>query len=122
MRQEYETQIKISFQKLRNDYGEIQTNYITSLNQMADNLNEKRYSLKLASINQRAMMLTLFDGYCQALFYNTFRDCNKNDVPSIGEETGILLEKLNLMRWEAITSLTQGKSIPVICICLQKDK
>ena len=80
----------------------IRTNYFASLNEMVDALYEKKYGLKLASITYRSMMSVLFNGYCQGLFYNTFRKCNKRDKPSLGDGMETLLSKLLALQWGSI--------------------
>ena len=105
---EYKKQINQRYDNLMVSYSGIKERYLDSLDQMTEALEDKRYGLKLATITQRSMMFTLFNGYCQALFYNTFSECNERDVPLLGDDMGVLLDKLLNLQWDATLSTISG--------------
>ena len=106
--QEIKAKIYQRYENLKDTFSSNKANYFDSLNLMADALEEKRIGLKLASMNHRSMMLNLFDGYCQALFYNSFKECNKNDKPLLTDNMDDLLQKLFDLSWDSIMAPLQG--------------
>ena len=83
--------------------------YFASLDHMANSLEEKKYGLKLASITHRSMLISLFDNYCQALYFSTFKLCDQTDKPFLGDEIEVLLDKLGNLQWDSIISKLDGK-------------
>ena len=106
--QEIKAKIYQRYKNLKDTFSSNKANYFDSLNLMADALEEKRIGLKLASMNHRSMMLNLFDGYCQALFYNSFKECNKNDKPLLTDNMDDLLQKLFDLSWDSIMAPLHG--------------
>ena len=106
---EIKQQMTERYTRMMNDFASKRGEYFTSLDHMADSLEEKKYGLKLASINHRSMMLTLFNGYCQALYYTTFKQCDQDDKPLLGDKMEVLLDKLFNLKWDSIISKLDGK-------------
>ena len=106
---EIKQQVTQRYTKMKNDLASKSKAYFASMDQMADSLEEKKYGLKLASITHRSMMMTLFNGYCQALYYTTFKECDQDDKPLLGDKMDILLAKLFNLQWDSIISKLDGK-------------
>ena len=75
-------------------------------------IEDKSNDLKIASINQRSMVMVMFEDYCDALFYHRFSICNEDTVPAMSDDFGKILEKLNLIQWDTITSIEHLPTLP----------
>ena len=80
------------------------------MNEMTASLYEKVASVKQHSMVQRSMILNFYQDYCEEMFYSVFRDCHEEldeegwiIVPTMSDTFGTLLEKLNVLEWDADT-------------------
>jgi len=75
---------------------------------------DKSYSMKIASMTQRSMILVLFEDYCDTKFYHGFMNCYEDEmpVPSMGESYLALLDKLNDIQWTTITDINNLPNLP----------
>ena len=64
-------------------------------------------------MNQRSMILTLYTDYCDAYFYNTLKSCDESNIPSMSDSFDDLLEKLNRIEWDSVTSQGEIGGFPV---------
>ena len=69
---------------------------------VVDSTVDKMYGLHMASMTQRSMLTLLFDDYCDTLFYHAFRPCSQEDVPLLGEDMTVLLDKVLNIEWNTI--------------------
>ena len=80
--------------------------YIERMNNLTAALYTKVASVKQHSMVQRSMIMNLYQDYCDGLFYFSFTDCFGNDdIPTMSDEFGTILMKLNDIQWDSITSM-----------------
>ena len=105
LKEQYRKEIYEKFERFQAVYQSKKMGYIESLERMKDSVQDKIYGLKIASMNQRSMMMVLYSDYCDTLFYHAFKTCNEKDVPLLSDDLDVLIEKLGNIRWDTITNL-----------------
>ena len=110
LREEFKKKIMERFEGYQLLFANMRSNYRTSLERLVTSVEDKSYGLKIASMNQRSMILVLYQDYCDTLYYHGFLECNADTVPAMSDNFDILLEKLNSIQWDIITS---NENLPV---------
>jgi len=102
----FKQQIIEKFEKFKLAFEESNAKYVASMNALTGALYTKVASVQQHSMVQRSMIMNLYQDYCDGLFYFSFTECDKKDgkVPTMSEDFGYLLEKLNDIQWDSITS------------------
>jgi len=102
LRHQYQQKITEKFQAFQQKYTMMKSSYTQSLSLLADSSADKLYGLQTASMTQRSMLTLLFGDYCDAIFYHAFKPCSKADIPLLGEDMPVLLNKVLDLQWDAI--------------------
>ena len=110
----YKEKITKLFEQFKAEFEKSNDLYIERMNDLTNSLYTKVADVKQHSMTQRAMILNLYQDYCDGLFYFSFTSCDANkDVPTMSDPFHLLLEKLNDLQWDAITSLETLPAVPV---------
>ena len=92
------------FEKFKSGFSSLKANFRSALEKDIIALEEKSKDMKIASINQRTMVMVLFEDFCDALFYHRFSQCKEDTVPAMSDRFDEILEKLNFIQWDSITT------------------
>ena len=101
-----------SFNEFKNSFNSLKNEFLKHLSSLQTSIHQKFYGLKEHSMNQRSMVLALFMDYCDAEFYNSFRSCDSQNIPSMSEDFESILTKLNDLKWNTIVSKDSLDGIP----------
>ena len=113
LREEYRRIITESFENFQMIFNEMSNSYTNQIYTLMDGIHQKFYGLKTHSMNQRAMIMSLFVDYCDADFYNTFVPCDEHNIsPYMSDSLDTLLEKLIQLEWNTVTSAENLPGIP----------
>jgi len=95
------------FNKFKEKFEESNKNYTQSMNQLTGALFTKVVSLKQHSMLQRSMIMNLYQDFCDGLFFFSFSECDSNleSYPTMSAPFETILESLNNIAWDSITSL-----------------
>ena len=105
MREEFRIAITTKFEAFKDVFKEMRAQYLASLDNIVSDVQGKIYGLRSASMNQRSMLLVLYKDYCDALFYHGFVQCDQDDIPLLGDEMSVLLDKLFNLQWDSISNI-----------------
>ena len=124
-RQEFIRQIKERFDAYQQVFLSMKNSYRNSLEDLITSVEDKSYNLKIASMNQRSMILVLYNDYCDALYFHDFTECDQSNIPAMSDDFDTLLDKLISLEWDVLTNMgnlvpppQKYKNVPVI---LQDD-
>ena len=109
----FEEEITKSFDEFVRVLDDMEEQYNNQIAEVMTSLQEKKFGLRDASMNQRSMILNLFVDACDSMTYNSFHICNTNDVPMISDDFGTLLQDLKQIEWDALTS-TEDFPLPPV--------
>ena len=105
LREKFRQEIMAKFEEFKLIYANMRAGYLMNMDQMVSSIQDKIYGLRTASMTQRSMLMVLYKDYCDTLFYHSFGKCTQDDVPLLGDEMDVLLNKLHNMQWDLITSI-----------------
>ena len=106
LKQKLKDEIEDRFEKYRQIYSDKKQEYINAIQSGINSITKKLYGLKQASMNQRSMILVLYDDFCDALFYHSFTECSADQTPVMSDNFDVLLQKLKSLEW----NLVQGQN------------
>ena len=66
-------------------------------------LQSKLYDLKVNSITQRILLIDLFNHYCDASYYDSFKQCSEEFIPTLTSDFETILKKLNDLVWNTVS-------------------
>ena len=112
MLEKYKEKIMARFDNFKQVFAEGKNNYLNSLNMVVNAAQDKIYGLRTASLNHRSMLMVLYQDYCDGLFYHTFRTCDQSNVPLLGDDMDVLLDKLNNLQWDILVNMNELPNIP----------
>ena len=113
-RKEMMQEIRQRFDNFQKGFSSMRQNFHSSLDRVIIAIEDKINGLKIASVNQRSMVMVLFEDYCDALFYHRFLECKEDTVPFMSDDFDMILEKLNFLQWDTITSIQHLPTIPQV--------
>ena len=113
LREEYRKKITESFEKFKSVFKGLSVSYNDQIYHLMAAIHQKFYGLKEHSMNQRAMVMSLFVDYCDADFYHTFQTCDKKNLPYMSDDLDTILAKLIDIQWETITASENIPGTPI---------
>eukprot|EP00088_Acartia_fossae_P022001 TRINITY_DN2331_c0_g1_i9.p1 TRINITY_DN2331_c0_g1~~TRINITY_DN2331_c0_g1_i9.p1 ORF type:complete len:783 (-),score=160.54 TRINITY_DN2331_c0_g1_i9:107-2143(-) len=113
MRAEYKEKITKSFENFKSTFGALSQSYNGQMSRLISSIHQKFYGLKEHSMNQRAMILSLYIDYCDADFYNSFKKCEDQNLPYMSDSIDTLLGKLIEIQWESVVSNENIPGTPI---------
>lgn len=112
-KEEFKKEITALFEKFKKAFEESNDIYVEKMNDLTAALYSKIAGVKLHSMSQRSIMMNLYQDFCDGLFYFSFTNCDSdNDVPTMSDSFSELLQKLNQLKWDLITSLENVPGSP----------
>ncbi len=106
LKRKLQAEIEERFDRYSQIYSDKQQEYINAIQAGINSITKKLYGLKQASMNQRSMIMVLYEDFCDALFYHTFTECSVDQTPVMADDFSVLLQKLNSLEWD----LVQGQN------------
>ena len=100
----YKKKVTGSFKNLQNEIKSLESKYFIQLSSLQTSIHQKFIGLREHSMNQRLLVFDLFMNYCEVEFYNSFTSCETFDLPSISDDFDTILDKLNKLKWNTISS------------------
>ena len=110
---ELQAEIEERFDKYSQIYADKQQEYINGIQASINSITKKLYGLKQASMNQRSMIMTLYEDFCDALFYHSFTECSAEQTPVMSDDFDILLQKLITLRWDSVVGENGLDPVPL---------
>ena len=108
-----QAEIEERFDKYSQIYADKQQEYINAIQASINSITKKLYGLKQASMNQRSMIMTLYEDFCDALFYHSFTECSAEQTPVMSDDFDILLQKLITLRWDSVVGENGLDPVPL---------
>ena len=105
MKDEFMKDINDRFQNYQSVYSDMKERYTKALDATIDAVQDKIYGLRQSSMTQRSLAAIIYRDYCDTLFYHSFEHCNEENVPLLGDEMDVLLDKLHSIQWDLITNI-----------------
>jgi len=101
---EFKEKITDSFKAFQQTFTRIADAYKDQLFSVTEGIHQKFYQLKEHSMTQRAMVISIYQDFCDALYYATFKSCTADEykMPSMSDEFEEILEFLSDIQWDAI--------------------
>ena len=56
-------------------------------------------------MNQRSMIMVLYEDFCDALFYHSFTECSADQTPIMADDFSVLLQKLKSLQWDLVEAV-----------------
>lgn len=94
---EFKKEILQSLDKYRNEYKIQEQNKRQKLFEITEVVAASVHQTKIESTTQRLMLHDLFNDYCDAKFYTTFKACNESMTPDISTDYGTFAKRITLM-------------------------
>jgi len=113
LREEYKRIITEKFDNFKAGFEASREAYVSSLSELTDSVQRKSYGLKEHSMLQRSMLLSLYTDYCDAKFYHSFMLCSMEEAPLMSDDFELLLQKLDALQWDSITSTSNLPGTPI---------
>ena len=114
MKDEFMKDINERFENYKTVYSDMKQRYTQPLQATMDAVQDKIYGLRQSSMTQRSLIAIMYKDYCDTLFYHSFEECNEENIPLLGDEMDILLDKLHNIQWDLITSINNLPDLPII--------
>ena len=114
LREEYRKNITALYDDFQSVFIQQFNGFIHQTYLLMNGIQQKFFGLKIHSMNQRAMVMSVFVDYCEADFYNTFETCDQHIVlPYLSDQFDTLLHKLVQLDWNAVTSPNNLPGMPI---------
>jgi len=104
LREAFRANITEKFEAYKEVFKQSKADYQAQLNELIQSVIDKGYGLKSHSMTQRSMIMELFINFCDTYYYHSFSICDSDNVPLMSDEFEVLLEKLEDIKWNSITS------------------
>ena len=75
------------------------------LDETSENIMLKTRNTKEINLIHRITLMEFFSDYCDAKMYYTFEPCSRLETPSLNDNFNTILEKINLLEWDALTQI-----------------
>ena len=109
--QQLQAEIEERFEKYTQIYDDKKEEYIKGIQDGITNINYKLMGLKDASMNQRSIIMVLYEDFCDALYYHSFTECSVVQTPVMSDDFDKLLDKLEHLQWDLVEGLN-GFDVP----------
>ena len=114
-KEQFKKEIIELFDRFEAEFDKSNEQYVSNMNRVTDALYTKVATVKQHSMVQRSIIMNLYQDFCDGLLYFSFTECYANkDIPTMSDSFGKLLEKLNELRWNSITSVEYLPTTPTI--------
>ena len=114
MRDEFMKDINERFENYKTVYSDMKQRYTQPLQATMAAVQDKIYGLRQSSMTQRSLIAVLYKDYCDTLFYHSFEECDEENIPLLGDEMDVLLNKLHNIQWDLITNINNLPDLPII--------
>ena len=105
LKHKLQTEIEERFERYNQIYSDKQQEYINAIQTGINSITKKLYGLKQASMNQRSMIMVLYEDFCDALFYHSFTECSADQTPIMADDFSVLLQKLKSLQWDLVEAV-----------------
>jgi len=112
-KEKYKQEIQTAYDNFKTTFNILKESYNEKIFNVMNGIQSKFYGLRFHSMNQRAMIMSLYLDYCDADFYHTFRTCDIHNMPYMSDELEVLLEKLIEIKWNTVTSVANIPGTPI---------
>merc|ERR1719452_60375 len=113
LRAEFKEKIMLSFKNFEISFNSLSKSYDRQIFLVISTIHQKFYGLKEHSMNQRAMILSLYLDFCDAEYYNSFKTCEDQNLPYMSDDIDTLLSKLIDIQWESVISNEEIPGTPI---------
>ena len=113
LRAEFKEKIMFSFKQFETSFNSLSKSYDRQIFLVISTIHQKFYGLKEHSMNQRAMILSLYLDFCDAEYYNSSKTCGEQNLPYMSDDIDTLLGKLIDIQWESVISNEEIPGTPI---------